>query len=236
MHNGHLTLDAEKMSKSLGNIVRIRDILKEVPGEALRLLYLDTHYRAPLPYSTERLAGALAALDRLYTAKETALEVAVAGADVALEQLGPDAREAARLAEAFPAAFDAAMDEDFDTHAAITSLMDLVRAINRFANDKKQRARGRRVAEPALRAFAVAAEVLGIGAHAPAAFFDEVKHKRLATMGVSVQEIEQRIAARANARASRDWALADAIRDDLDGMGIVVMDTPAGSTWRMRVD
>jgi cysteinyl-tRNA synthetase len=236
LHNGHLTLDAEKMSKSLGNVVRIRDILKEVPGEALRLLYLDTHYRAPLPYSSERLAGALAALDRLYTAKETALEIAATGADVPVAQLGADGQEAARLAEAFPATFDAAMDEDFDTHAAITALMDLVRAVNRFANDRKQRARGRRVAEPALHAFAVAAEVLGIGALSPPAFFDEVKHKRLAAMGVGIDEIEQRLTARGNARSARDWALADAIRDDLDGMGIVVMDTPAGSTWRMRVD
>jgi cysteinyl-tRNA synthetase len=235
MHNGHLTLDKEKMSKSLGNVVRIRDILREVPGEALRLLYLDTHYRSPLPYSTERLATTLAALDRLYTAKETVLACASAQ-DVPLKQLGLDAQEAHRLASGFVAAFDAAMDDDFNSAAALAHLMELVRAVNRFGNDKKQVAKGLQVGTSALGAFALAAEVLGIGGLAPQAFFDEVKEKRLRAQGRSVQDVEARIAARAEARARKDWAAADAVRLELDAQGIVLMDTLGGSTWRMRVE
>jgi cysteinyl-tRNA synthetase len=233
MHNGHLTMEHEKMSKSLGNIVRIRDILAQVPAEALRMLFLDTHYRAPLPYSTAGLASALHALDRLYTAKETALE---AGGDTPVEQLGPDAREAHDLAVSFPVTFDLSMDDDFDTHAALAALFELVTAVNRFGNDKKQRARGARAMAPVRAAFDLAAEVLGVGGMAPQAFFDDVKTKRLAAMGRSVAEVDAKLAERAAARAGKDWAKADAIRAELDAQGIVIMDNPSGSTWRMRVE
>jgi cysteinyl-tRNA synthetase len=236
MHNGHLTLDKEKMSKSLGNIVRIRDILAQVPAEALRLLYGGTHYRSPLPYSTEGLTASLASLDRLYTAKETALDVVANGTPTPIEYLGEAGREVHALATAFPARFDAAMDEDFNTAEAVGHLFELVRAINRFANDKKARAKGAMALQPAIAAFALAGEVLGVGAMDPVAFFDEVKHKRLAAAGKSIDEVEARIAARAAARANKDWAEADRLRAAFDAEGIVVMDGPTGSTWRMRVD
>ncbi|MFN7145408.1 MAG: cysteine--tRNA ligase, partial [Myxococcota bacterium] len=114
MHNGHLTfprqteagVETEKMSKSLGNVVRIRDILAQVPGEALRMLYAGTHYRSPLPYSTEGLTAALASLDRLYTAKETALEVVQKSASAPIEQLGDVGREVHALATDFARKFD----------------------------------------------------------------------------------------------------------------------------------
>jgi cysteinyl-tRNA synthetase len=235
LHNGHLTLESEKMSKSLGNIVRIRDVLAQVPAEALRLLYVETHYRSPLPYSTERLANCLGPLDRIYTAKETAIEVSK-GADVPLEQLGEAAREVHALATAFPERFDAAMDDDFNTAQALAAFFDLVRAINRFGNDRRARARGARAMKPALAAFDLVAEVLGVGGMEPAAFFDEMKRKRLAAAGQSVDEIDGLVAQRAAARAAKDWARADALRNELDQKGILVMDGPEGSTWRMRVE
>jgi cysteinyl-tRNA synthetase len=236
MHNGHLTLDKEKMSKSLGNIVRIRDILREVPAEALRLLYAGTHYRSPLPYSNEGLVATLASLDRLYTAKETVLEVVGRGSTTPVAQLGDTAKEVHALATGFRARFDAAMDDDFNTAGAVGHLFDLVRAINRFGNDKKARTKGTLALAPALDAFALVGEVLGVGAMDPGAFFDEVKTKRLAATGRSLEQVEARIAARAAARAAKDWAAADALRAALDADGILVMDGVDGSTWRMRVD
>jgi cysteinyl-tRNA synthetase len=236
MHNGHLTLDKEKMSKSLGNIVRIRDILREVPAEALRLLFTETHYRSPLPYSTEGLVRALGALDRLYTAKETALEVVARGGTADADSLGEAGQEVWRLATAFPARFDAAMDDDFGSPEAIAHLFELVRAVNRFGNDKKARARGGAVLAHAVAAFTLAGDVLGVGAMDPAVFFDEVKTKRLAAAGRSVAEFDERVAARSAARAAKDWATADRLRVELDAEGIVIMDNPTGSTWRMRVE
>ncbi|MFZ5477985.1 MAG: cysteine--tRNA ligase, partial [Myxococcota bacterium] len=218
MHNGHLTM-GEKMSKSLGNVVQIREILAQVPAEALRLFYLGTHYRSPLPWSTDQLVESLKALDRLYTAKETAVE---AGGDVPVEQLGDAAREAHALAVAFPARFDAALDEDFNAAEAVGAFFELVRAVNRFGNDKKQRAKGARAMAPVLAAFDLVGEVLGVGAMAPAAFFDEVKTKRLAAAGRSVAEVDAILAERTAARAGKDWDRADVIRRTLDEQGIIV--------------
>ena len=232
MHNGHLTLDNEKMSKSLGNIKRIRDILREVPGEALRLLYLESHYRSPLPYNSERLGSALVALDRLYCAKEVAFSAA---GDADPKAMGEPGLDAADIGRVFEQRFHAAMDNDFNTAEAMGIVFDLVRAVNRLGNDRSTRAKGGAILAPARAAFALMAEVLGIGTMAPQEFFDEVKTKRLLAQGRSVEEIEAKIAARGAARTAKNWAEADRLRVELDADNIVVMDSPAGSTWRMRV-
>ena len=235
MHNGHLTFGQEKMSKSLGNIVRIRDILAEFPAEALRFLYLDTHYRSPLPYTGEKLSNALAGLDRLYCAKETTEQVVALGGTADVASLGEVGVEVHALATTFPEKFEAAMNEDFNTAEAVGHLFDLVRAINRFGNDKKARAKGALALAPAVAAFALVAEAWGIGAMAPTAFFDEVRVKRLKAQGRTVEDVESLVAARAAARSAKNWALADALRAELDAQNIIVMDGADGSTWRMRV-
>jgi cysteinyl-tRNA synthetase len=236
LHNGHLTLDDEKMSKSLGNIRRIRDIVAEVPAEALRLLYVDTHYRSPLPFSTEKLADSLSALDRIYLAKETVDEVVSRGTEAPLDALPEAARDCHRLATSFAERFDASMCDDFNSAGAVGHFFELVRAINRFGNDKKARARGAAALAPARAAFATVAEVFGIAAMGPAAYFDEAKVKRLRAQGRSVEEVDALVARRAAARAAKDWAAADQCRAELDAQGIAVMDGTTASTWRVRVD
>jgi cysteinyl-tRNA synthetase len=241
MHNGHLTLvdaagEPVKMSKSLGNVVRIRDIVARVPAEALRLMYVDTHYRSPLPFSDQKLADALGVLDRVYVARETVDDVVGRGVSAPLSELPESAREVHALAAAFVAKFDAAMDDDFNSAAAIGHFFELVRAINRFGNDKKARARGADALRPALAAFAVVAEVFGIAALAPAAYFDEAKVKRMRAQGRSIEAIDALVAERSAARTAKDWARADAARLQLDEQGITVMDGAEGSTWRVRVD
>ena len=237
MHNGHLTLqddsgESVKMSKSLGNIMRIRDILAEVPGEALRLMFVESHYRSPLPYSSDRLTSALVALDRLYCAKETAFG---STGDAAPQAMGEPGLEAYETATAFPERFYGAMDNDFNTAEAMGHVFDLVRSVNRLGNDRGARTKAGAILAPARRAFDLIAAVLGIGSMSPTDFFDEVKTKRLLAQGRSVDEIEAKIVARGAARAAKDWAEADRLRAELDADNIVVMDGPAGSTWRMRV-
>ncbi|MDP6933666.1 MAG: cysteine--tRNA ligase [Myxococcota bacterium] len=239
LHNGHLTLETEKMSKSLGNIVRIRDILDEVPAEALRALYLDGHYRSPLPYSSQRLTDALVALDRLYQAKET-LELTAArepneSPEQLMQALGEPARDLHESASTFEARFTEAMNDDFNTPRALGALYTLVRAANRFGNDKKARKRGSALARLALPAFELAGQVLGIGGRTPDAFFDEVRIQRLRTLDMTREQVQQRIDARKNARDQKDWTSADAIRGELDALGVVLMDTPQGTDWRMRI-
>jgi cysteinyl-tRNA synthetase len=237
LHNGHLTLESGKMSKSLGNVMRIRDILDQVPAEALRMLYMGSHYRSPLPYAEERLIEALGALDRLYLAKETLEAMAASATDEPVERvvadLGAPAQDLAAAAAGFDERFAAAMDDDFNSARALALLYELARAANRFGNNPKWRKRGGSMARQALAAYALSARVLGIGGMQPDAWFNEVKTKRLAASGNDATAIEARIQARADARAGRDWAASDRLRDELAALGVVLMDGPTGTTWRM---
>jgi cysteinyl-tRNA synthetase len=241
LHNGHLTFGTEKMSKSLGNIVRIRDIVEQVPAEALRMLYFEAHYRSPLPYSTEKLARCVAGLNRLYQAKEAAQDI------VAQDQTGTTGEQLAKdlsgdclgywtEVQSFESRFNAAMDQDFNSAKVVGYLYELVRCVNRLAAQKSVKKRGGLFLKPALEAFALCGRVLGIGGADPAEFFNALRTQRMAAQGTEIQEIEDLIAARCAARSAKDWAEADRIRDALCALQVVVMDRPEGSTWRARID
>ncbi len=244
MHNGHLTLvdeqgDAIKMSKSLGNVIRIRDLLDEAPAEALRLVYLDGHYRKPLPYGPSRLQDALGAVERVYLARQAMEAVAATGEGrppqaLADEQQG-DTAELWAAVQAFPAQFAEAMDDDINTARALSALFELSRLANRFANQRKRWKGAGPLAQQALAAFDLAGRVLGIGGRDSATFFAELTEKLLRRRGLRRADIEQRVQARQRAREARDWAVADALREELEQLGVVVMDGPEGSTWRLRV-
>ena len=128
-----------------------------------------------------------------------------------------------------------ALDEDFNTAQAMGILFELVRAVNRMANHKKARRRGGPVVAGALRAFELLTTSLGLLAADADAFFDEVKEKRLGSMGVSRADVDALIVKRGEARAAKDWSTADAIRDELNTLGIDVRDGAEGVTWRVRV-
>jgi cysteinyl-tRNA synthetase len=240
MHNGHVTMGETKMSKSLGNFVRIRDILEQVPAEALRLLYAESHYRSPLPFSSDRLMECVVALDRLYHAREVletmAAEEPLTKAKVLLREYGETARELHRHGVGFPAVFGAAMDDDFNTAAAVGHLFELVRAINRFGNNRKWLKRSSSLSKPGLQAFKLDGRVLGVGALTSAEWFSQVRSLRLAAIGKTEADIEAQIEARLTARADRDWAAADQIRDELSALGVVLMDGAEATQWRMKVD
>ncbi len=244
MHNGHLTLvddagEPIKMSKSLGNVINIRDLLTEVPAEAVRVLYMESHYRRPLPFSRARLEDCLQAAERVYLARQAleamaALPVAATPAELARD-LGEDAQALVETVERFAGAFGEAMDEDFGTGRALAELFELVRAVNRFANHKKWWKRSSALAQQALACFDLSGRVLGIGGRDSDAFFGELTAKLLTRAGLSQAEVDAKVAARDAARASKDWAAADGLRDELDGLGVVIMDGASGTTWRMRV-
>ena len=239
MHNGMLTLGDEKMSKSLGNIMRIRDLLDRVPTDALRLFYLQAHYRSPLPYSEAQLEEALVGMDRLYTAKEVLEQMAAQpetdGVAALVRDLGEPAEMLAEHADHFATRFGEAMDDDFNSARALGSLFELARAANRFANNRKWRKRGSALAKVALEAFALVDRALGIGGLPAAEWFAQVRVLRLAAAGHTADEVEALVAARAEARAAKDWARADEARDALAALGVILMDGPEGTTWRMQV-
>jgi len=237
MHNGMLTMSGgQKMGKSLGNVINIDDALREFPAEVLRLYYLQSHYRSALPWDETALSDALGMLSRLYEAREAAEAMGGEEPEVlAAEALGKDALEVLTHAKQFETRFLAALDEDFNTAKALGVAYELVRSVNRLANHKKAKKRGGPVVAGALEAFGLLAEALGLLSMDVPSFIDEVKQKRMGAMGLTPGYVEERLEARAAARAAKDWAEADAIREELLEKQIIVMDRPDGVDWRIRV-
>ena len=206
VHNGVLTVEGEKMSKSLGNIVTIRDALAETPGEVIRLVLLSTHYRHPMDWSVDGLRQAHTNLDRLYTA---------------LRGAGPEAGAADGAAgDTVDSEVEAALCDDLNTPLALAALHRLAGEVNRAGDET---ARGRAVA--ALRG---SGALLGLLQADPETWFRSAGRED----GMSDVEIEALIAARARARAARDFAEADRIRDAMAVDGIALEDTADGTLWR----
>ncbi|HEY5644971.1 MAG TPA: cysteine--tRNA ligase [Pseudomonadales bacterium] len=204
LHNGMLTLGQEKMSKSLGNVVTIRDLRGRHPGEVLRYALLSAQYRSPLAWSEDLLKQHKASLDRLYGA---------------LEETGNETANAfARLpADRYPSAVLDAMVDDLNTPEALAALHQLAGEIHRTTDEGTRRA---------LRAQLLAGGwLLGLLTQPPQQYFQ-------AQSRLDPAHIEARIAARNEARARQDYAGADAIRDELLAQGIELEDTREGTRWK----
>jgi cysteinyl-tRNA synthetase len=226
LHNGFVNVNQEKMSKSLGNFFTIRDILQSYDPEVVRFFILTAHYRSPIDFSDQNLQEAKAGLSRFYEALQAAAE-AVEGVPE-----GAASAEGASLEEKF----HEAMDDDFNTALAIGHLFDGVRTINRLMGEKKFAQKADLVAQvrDLQQTVTRLGRVLGLLISEPAAWLEKRKLAALAKLDITAEEIEQCIAERKQARQEKDFARADAIRDELDAKGIELLDTPQGTNWNVK--
>ena len=203
LHNGHLMVNGEKMSKSLGNFFTIREILDQVPGEAFRLYTLGTHYHQPLNWLPEGLKQAKQTMDRFYTALRSTPAVDLTGAEPNGEGVE-------------------ALKDDLNTPKAIAVLHTLATALNKAQTADQQ--------AEIKKELIASAHLLGLLYRDPEEWFRAGSAP--AGQGIDESEIEALIQKRADARKAKDFATADAVRKELADKGIIIEDTPAGTQWK----
>jgi cysteinyl-tRNA synthetase len=206
LHNGFVQVDEEKMSKSLGNFLTIRDVLTEHSAETLRYFLLASHYRSPINYSNESLKQAAQSLDRIYTAFRN------------LNYLTADKP----ATEDYSARFFTALADDLNTPEALAVIFDLAREVNRLKpTDEKQACSMARLMHELL-------QVLAIGGQDPESYFKQ-SHSSIDT-----ETIEALVQEREQARQQKNWQKADLLRQQLLANHVVCEDTPSGVTWRVE--
>ncbi|MFC1596052.1 cysteine--tRNA ligase [Candidatus Margulisiibacteriota bacterium] len=204
LHNGFLNINKEKMSKSLGNFLTLRDVLEQHDPEALRLFFLQTHYRSPIDFSEDQIRESEKALERFYNVFRQTASQAQNSSGSALNKTVTEVSEE----------FEQAMDDDFNTPQALAVLFKLVKMINSTADN-----------DPVKPEYVNLLKNLGL----VLGLFEGMDDKPKDNIA---DDIEALIAERQQARKDKNWARADEIRDDLQAQGIVLEDTPQGVRWK----
>jgi cysteinyl-tRNA synthetase len=237
IHNGFVNINKEKMSKSLGNILTIKEILKQWHPEVLRLFFLSHHYRSPVDYSEEGLSKARTGLDRFYAtlyAIQQALKQPVSTLQKKADSSAVD--QARKAIETFQIRFEEAMDDDFNTAQALGYFYDLQTALNSLLDRSRDQTdeTTRSLLGQGYELFRRMGKVLGLFVEEPEAYMDRQKREGLKRLGLSEEEVLKQIDERNNARKSKDWKKADEIRNSLLSKGIVLEDTPSGTNWKLK--
>ncbi|WZL72657.1 cysteine--tRNA ligase [Clostridiaceae bacterium 35-E11] len=212
MHNGYITIDNEKMSKSKGNFFTVRDVLKDFDGETVRFFLLSAQYRNPINFSRELMQQAKTALERLYNAKNNLKHLLD---NTTEKQLTTAEKEKLTAFEKYRKKFIAAMDDDLNTADAIAAIFELVKEINSYVNANASK----ELVAKSMDLFMELVDVLGL------------LTRKEETLD---EEIEKLVQQRQEARKNKNFALADKIRDDLKNQGIILEDTPQGVKWYMK--
>lgn len=230
IHNGFIKINSEKMSKSLGNVFSIRDILEKYHPEAVRLFILQTHYRNPIDFSDESLSEARTGMGRFYATLKAIKDALVkSGSAETLDEKGTELIE---KITGLKEKFTEAMDDDFNSARAIGYLFDGVRTINAYLTEQKSN-----ISKPALfRSQEILKElgfVFGLFIDDPDEYFRKDRDREARKLGIDIAEVEKLIQERNQARAAKDWTRADELRDILIAKKVSIKDSAAGTTWKI---
>ncbi|MGB9730620.1 MULTISPECIES: cysteine--tRNA ligase [Calditerrivibrio] len=221
IHNGFVNINKEKMSKSLGNFFTIRDVLKEVDPEVLRFFLLTTHYRSPLDFSFDNLLEAENALERIYTTIDE-LDSAVFNNKKPVQKAKID-----EIIDRFRKDFVESMDDDFNTASAISNIFELIKEVNLLLSEKLNSEDLNYLKVRFEEVKSIIRDVLGILTKTPSEWFKM-------NLSIDEGELQKLIEEREIARRNKDFAKADAIRNELKSKGVELLDTPAGTKFRAR--
>lgn len=239
LHNGFVNINAEKMSKSLGNFFTIREVLKKYDSETLRLFILSAHYRSPIDFSDQNLEEAQSGLERIYSclaALDDILNGQSLSAEIAVfenpSQVGLELQE--KIDQCLPR-FVEAMDDDFNSALALGVLFEMVRAANRFlAETKEYTSLSLSMIAHVRHLFVETGSILGLFAVLPSEWLEKIKSAKAGRVDISPEEIERLIVERTESRAAKNFKRGDEIRDLLLAKGILLFDSPQATTWKVK--
>jgi len=232
VHNGFITIDKEKMSKSLGNFFTIRDVLDKYDPEVIRLFVISSHYRSPIEFSNEQLHDAEASLDRFYTTIAR-IDDFVSKACGAPGKSSGNAAALEKMLSGFSRSFEEAMDDDFNSALAIGHLFELVRETNRYLDMKPSGSDAAALIGKAKETLIKTGSALNLFGRTPHEW--NVSLLKVRNIPLSEADIEGKIAERKTARDNKDWAKADSVRKELDENGIILEDKKDCTSWKVKI-
>lgn len=231
IHNGFVTINKEKMSKSLGNVLNIRDLLDIYDAEALRLFLLSSHYRSPVEFAHEYVKEAEATVDRVYS---TILRIEDFEKVETKTKSSKEFEKIESMLENLKADFEKAMDDDFNTAKALGILFEFIREINRFMDKRPSQDKEIDLLIKAKETIKEIGSVLNLFQRKPLDWYrDLLKVKKIA---ITEEDINRLIEERAIARKNKDWEKADSIREQLLLKGIILEDKPDKTIWKVKIN
>ena len=232
VHNGFITIDKEKMSKSLGNFFTIKEVLDKFDPEVLRFFVLSTHYRSPIEFSDEQLREAEISVDRYYSTVIRMLDFL----EKHIEEKAGFSKAGAsfnNITRTFKERFEAALDDDFNTALALGHVFELIKEINRFLDRNPSGSKDRELLLHATELLSMAGNILNLFMRTPYEWY--LSLMKIKGIEFSEQQIYEKIRERQDARREKDWKHADTIRLELEEKGIILEDKTDRTEWKIKV-
>jgi cysteinyl-tRNA synthetase len=232
VHNGFITIDKEKMSKSLGNFFTIKEILDKFDPEVVRFFLLSTHYRSPIEFSDEQLREAESSIDRYYSTIVRINDFLLKETE-AKEGFSNAGKIFGGVILSFKEKLEEALDDDFNTALALGHIFELIREANRFLDNKPSGLKDRELLLKTKELLFEAGTILNIFNRTPDEWYRSLMNIR--KVGLSEKDIFEKIKERQDARQRKDWHLADTIRKELEGKGVILEDKKDRTDWKIKV-